>query len=573
MVHQKIKNKISTKIVRIALLLILLLLVFTSSTTYYSLNDSLGKRMKSVASGAATAVENKFNQDILDNILTSNSETSESYQNLKNNLVTIRDASAAKFVHIVIKKDGEYVYLADGLSSSENSAGLFEAVESDYASYYDQITASKQPIYGSFEKLGDELLFANYFPVLNNSNEVIAYIGADFDVTDEMKETVDTFVFIILLTLLSLIVIGIILTLLINRALRPIKYLVDDCNKLANFDLSNEVTTDYKGEFKLLAEAMSELRENNRNLLRDVAQISDNITNNFNIVQESSHNISGMIEETTAALGVTAENIDAQVRMMDTLAKDSSVLSTSVEDMTLSIASAATAGEQVQRSTESANGQMGQMKAQFVETEVGFNTLNDKMTDLYEKSGLILGIIETIRSIAAQTNLLALNASIEAARAGEQGRGFAVVAEEIRKLAEESSQAVAEIDEIIKGVLNEIRESNDVTNVNRELLVKSNQQIEATISQYSETEKLIDSIIGSVAKLSGKINRINEIHDSISRETLSINNLSHENASNIENINAASQEESANVEEITASLDTLSEMVIQLNDQINKYKL
>lgn len=96
--------------------------------------------------------------------------------------------------------------------------------------------------------------------------------------------------------------------------------------------------------------------------------------------------------------------------------------------------------------------------------------MHDAMTEIKNSSSQVADMVSQITDIADQTNLLALNAAIEAARAGEHGKGFAVVADEVRNLAEKSSQTAMQITDITKSSLDKVEKGNIIAeNAAREL--------------------------------------------------------------------------------------------------------
>lgn len=217
--------------------------------------------------------------------------------------------------------------------------------------------------------------------------------------------------------------------------------------------------------------------------------------------------------------------------------------------------------------------ELNKLIASLETVQSDFKSMTERVTELDTSVNKINEITELINGITDQTNLLALNAAIEAARAGDAGKGFAVVANEIRRLAEQSKDALEEINSIVKGIKVETKEVIIDSNNLGQSFKHQEKTIRDSIKSFSEIVQSVSNIVPLVENVKSFINELERKNNSIANKTENATAVAQENLATSEEITASTSEMSKSAEDVADTANTLTKIVSDTLDNINNFKI
>lgn len=328
---------------------------------------------------------------------------------------------------------------------------------------------------------------------------------------------------------------------------KSIKNVSNGLEALAQGDLNAPVSERaalQKDEAGMLAKSAIRLKASLSEIVTHMNESASALSETAGSLSSMTDNTASVSESLASAMSDIAEGIASEASSTQSITEKMTQIRSMADNSLASTQNFKTFMDEIQASSNKGQALVHDLDTNADITKQEIATIARQTESTHQASLEIGTAAEFITSIASETNLLALNASIEAARAGEQGKGFAVVADQIKNLAEQSSNSAKTIDANIKNLLAE----SDKT-------VASMQRVQSVIDAQNqdikETYRLFVILNENISKA---VTEVSSISDYLSRLTLAEAKV----AGEVENLSASAQESAASTEEVTASSEELS---------------
>ena len=426
------------------------------------------------------------------------------------------------------------------------------------------------------DKTVDGDLISSYVPIYDESGNITAVLGCDYD-GSEVSRLLDLIKLLCIgFALVALIVSAIVVWFFINGITKNIVTINDKIYDLVNNegDLTQKLDIHSGDELELIGNNVNSLLEYIRSIMLNIAGNSTNLKgaselvfNNIKTAEMNITEVSATMEQMSAGMEETSASI---VEITNSIYEVYNAIDEINHKASESAEHAYSAMEKAAGIYDHAIAAQGNAKEMTERISV---TVSDRI----EKSKSVKEIEEltdSILNIAEQTNLLALNASIEAARAGEAGRGFSVVADEIGKLAKDSADSATRIRQVSSEVIEAVEQlaeaSEEMINFIDETTMGGFSQLQETSYSYKED---VHEMSSTMQDFTASCEELKSNMDTIKESIEAANIAVDESAKGISNVSEISVSLTSSVADIQQKANGNVDIANLLNSEVHRFKL